>query len=102
MIIATAGAATAAAWTASKLPEEAGPGVGADCPLPGVGRLVWLGFAEEELDEEGIEMVGEHAVMSSSAPRPASRKAAAGLAVDRLGASITAGPNRRSDHVKDS
>ncbi|MBJ7598462.1 hypothetical protein [Candidatus Nephthysia bennettiae] len=91
MIIATAGAATAAAWTASKLPEEAGPGVGADCTLPGVGRLAGPALAVapgDDEEEDGIEIDGEQADASSSAPSPASTRAAAGLVVDRLGASI--------------
>jgi hypothetical protein len=77
MIIATAGPATCAAWTASKLPETAaGPGV--DCPLwaaePGEALGLFL-FSELEVEERGFETDTLQAEAMSRAPSTDSSKA---------------------------
>jgi hypothetical protein len=105
MIMATAGAATSAAWTASKVPEVAGPGVGADCPLPVVGRVAGLALAAVpcgvELEDEGIEIEGVQAPASSTPLKPESKRRMAGLAV-AFRDCMDCGPHGRAEHVKES
>jgi hypothetical protein len=84
MIIATAGAATSAACTASKLPEVAGPGLGVFCAVPvaGLPLAVAPGRGVELVEGVGIE--SEQALARSSPLKPESMRVKAGLAVALL------------------
>jgi hypothetical protein len=73
MIMATAGAATSAARTASKLPEAALPSVGFGCvpPVSGLAVAEARGWGVE-LEDGGLET--EHAQANSSARLTAGSK----------------------------
>jgi hypothetical protein len=94
MIIATAGPATLAARTASKLPAEAGAGVDVDCwPAP-EGGAAGVAFAgafpwEADPDEDGTEMDGEQAPAITRMLAPESRTTAAALVFEPFPMSIT-------------